>query len=114
MVSDKGTPLKYFINESMMRIDLPQPLKPGKKVVFSIDWHYYMIDRMKTPSWGRGGYEYFEDNNFFTRPFYIQTDVIPPVLKITFDEMEVVDGDFQAAATGFDFVDELSHLEDVG
>lgn len=62
VVSDKGTPLKYFINESMMRIDLPQPLKPGKKVVFSIDWHYYMIDRMKTPSWGRGGYEYFADN----------------------------------------------------
>ena len=62
VVSDKGTPLSYIINESMMRIDLPLPLKPGKKVVFSIDWHYYMIDRMKTPSWGRGGYEYFADN----------------------------------------------------
>ena len=62
VISEKGTPLKYIINESMMRIDLPQPLKPGKRVVFSIDWHYYMIDRMKTPSWGRGGYEYFADN----------------------------------------------------
>ncbi len=62
VVSDKGIPLKYIINESMMRIDLPQPLKPGKKVVFSIDWHYYMIDRKTTPSWGRGGYEYFADN----------------------------------------------------
>ncbi len=62
VVSDKGTPLKYIINESMMRIDLPTPLKAGKKVTFSIDWSYYMIDRMKTPSWGRGGYEYFADN----------------------------------------------------
>ncbi|MBC7885236.1 MAG: M1 family metallopeptidase [Saprospiraceae bacterium] len=62
VVSDKGAPLKYVINETMMRIDLPQPLKPGKKVVFSIDWYYYMIDRMNTPSWGRGGYEYFADN----------------------------------------------------
>ena len=53
VVSDKGTPLKYMINQSMMRIDLPQPLKPGKKVIFSIDWYYNMIDRMKTPSWGR-------------------------------------------------------------
>ncbi|HMR86501.1 MAG TPA: M1 family metallopeptidase [Saprospiraceae bacterium] len=62
VVSDKGTPLKYIINESMMRIDLPTPLKAGKKVTFRIDWSYYMIDRMKTPSWGRGGFEYFEDN----------------------------------------------------
>lgn len=62
VVSDKGAPLKYFINESMMRIDLATPLKAGKKVTFRIDWSYYMIDRMKTPSWGRGGFEYFEDN----------------------------------------------------
>jgi len=62
VLSDKGTPLKYIINESMMRIDLPTPLKAGKKVTFRIDWSYYMIDRKKTPSWGRGGYEFFEDN----------------------------------------------------
>lgn len=61
--SDKGTPLKYIINESMMRIDLPQPLKSGKKTTFSIDWSYHLIDRMKTPSRGRGGYEFFEDHN---------------------------------------------------
>ncbi|MBK8624357.1 MAG: M1 family metallopeptidase [Saprospiraceae bacterium] len=61
VTSDKGTTLKYIINESMMRIDLPTPLKPGKKITFNIDWSYNMIDRMKTPSWGRGGYEYFKD-----------------------------------------------------
>lgn len=62
VTSDKGQNLPYVINQTMMRIDLPQPLLPGKKVVFNIDWNYYMINRMKTPSWGRGGYEYFEDN----------------------------------------------------
>lgn len=38
--------------------------------------------------------EYFEDNNFFTKVFYILPDLISPTLQITFDEMEVVSGDF--------------------
>jgi hypothetical protein len=38
--------------------------------------------------------EYFEDNNFFTKSVYVQSDVIPPSVKITFDENEVIDGDF--------------------
>ncbi|HEX7357459.1 MAG TPA: interleukin-like EMT inducer domain-containing protein, partial [Ignavibacteriaceae bacterium] len=38
--------------------------------------------------------EYYEDNNFFTQSFYIQTDIIPPSVKITFDDFEVVNGDF--------------------
>jgi hypothetical protein len=38
--------------------------------------------------------EYFEDNNFFTKSFYIKDDVIPPAVQITFDEIEVVNGDF--------------------
>jgi hypothetical protein len=62
VASDKGLPLRYTINETMMRIDLPKPLKSGQKITFQIDWHYYMIDRFKTPSWGRGGYEYFSDH----------------------------------------------------
>lgn len=38
--------------------------------------------------------EYFEDNNFFTKSFYIKTDAVPPVVKIMFDDNEVVNGDF--------------------
>ena len=38
--------------------------------------------------------EYFEDNNFFTKVFYILPDLISPTLQITFDEIEVVNGDF--------------------
>ena len=61
-----GKALPYTINKTMMRIDLPQPLKPGLKYVFNIDWHYMIADRMKY--FGRGGYEYFpeDDNYLFT------------------------------------------------
>ncbi len=62
VTTDKGQSLKYIVNESMMRIDLPTPLKPGKKVTFNIDWYYNMINRITNPSWGRGGYEYFKDH----------------------------------------------------
>jgi len=62
VASDKGLPLRYTINETMMRIDLPKPLKSGEKITFQIDWYYFMIDRFTTPSWGRGGYEYFADH----------------------------------------------------
>lgn len=62
ITSDKGQQLKYIINQTMMRIDLPKPLKPGEKLVFNVSWYYHMIDRMNTPSWGRGGYEYFKDH----------------------------------------------------
>ena len=32
----KGKPMNYTVNQTMMRIDLPEPLKPGKKISFSI------------------------------------------------------------------------------
>jgi hypothetical protein len=38
--------------------------------------------------------EYYEDNNFFTKVFYVLPDLISPTLQITFDDMEVIDGDF--------------------
>ncbi|RYY50817.1 MAG: M1 family peptidase [Chitinophagaceae bacterium] len=57
-----GTPLKYTINKTMMRVELPAPLKPGQQFVFKIDWNYFISDRMTYG--GRGGYEYFpEDGN---------------------------------------------------
>jgi hypothetical protein len=57
-----GKKLAYTINKTMMRVELPQPLKPGEKFVFNVDWNYKISDRMKYG--GRGGYEYFpEDGN---------------------------------------------------
>lgn len=58
-VTDKaGAPLKYTINNTMMRVDLPQPLKSGKKYVFKVKWNYKIVPRLKVG--GRGGYEMFE------------------------------------------------------
>jgi len=38
--SGDGRPLHYAINKTMMRIDLPQPLKPGAKVSFAMEWSF--------------------------------------------------------------------------
>jgi hypothetical protein len=56
-----GHPLHYVINRTMMRIDLPQPLKSGAKVAFSIEWSYN-INEAKVLG-GRSGYEKFDDKN---------------------------------------------------
>ena len=58
-----GKDLKYTINHTMMRIDLPTPLKTGEKIVFSVDWNYTEYNRQLFD--GRGGFEYFpEDGNY--------------------------------------------------
>jgi hypothetical protein len=35
-----GGPLKYVINKTMMRIDLPQPMKPGSRFAFKLEWSF--------------------------------------------------------------------------
>ena len=61
-----GVKLHYVINKTMMRIDLPAPLKPGATFVFNVDWNYKISDRLTVG--GRGGYEYFpgDGNYLFT------------------------------------------------
>jgi hypothetical protein len=61
LVADaKGAPLPYVVNKTMMRIDLPQPLKKGASFSFRIKWWYNINDRMRLG--GRSGYEYFEED----------------------------------------------------
>jgi hypothetical protein len=63
MTDALGKALKYTINKTMMRVELPAPLKPGQKFVFNISWNYKIADRFKYG--GRGGYEFFpEDGNY--------------------------------------------------
>lgn len=50
--------LEYIVNETMMRIELPKPLKKGQSFSFKIKYSYNINDRMKIG--GRSGYEYFE------------------------------------------------------
>ena len=63
-----GKPLKHFIDNTVMRIELPEPLAPGKTFEFNIEWSYILIDRINNITFGRGGYEYFpkDDNYLFT------------------------------------------------
>ena len=66
VVDDMGNDLDYIINKTMLRIDLPVPLRKGEKMIFTIGWWYNINDRMQIG--GRSGYEYFEedDNYLYT------------------------------------------------
>ena len=58
-----GKKLTYTVNKTMMRVEMPQPLKSGQKFVFNVAWDYKITDRMVLG--GRGGYEFFpEDGNY--------------------------------------------------
>ena len=57
----KGMGLPYTINQTMMRVEMPKPLKPGEKFSFSIKWWYNISDH--TIDRARTGYETFEDGN---------------------------------------------------
>ena len=58
-----GKPLRHTINQTMMRIDLPQTLASGKSVSFVIDWNFNIVDAKATSS--RSGYEFFaKDGNY--------------------------------------------------
>ena len=56
----QGNPLKYTIHKTMMRIDLPIPLKSGAKISFQTKWWYNIIDH--TFDRERSGYEYFKSD----------------------------------------------------
>ncbi len=59
-------PLDYFINQTMMRIDLPEPLKTGQSFSFKVKWNYNINNRLEDR--GRSGYETFpsDDNRAYT------------------------------------------------
>ena len=63
ITSTSGQKMNYFINKTMLRIDLAKPLLPGQSISFQIKWWYNINDRMQVG--GRSGYEYFEtDQNY--------------------------------------------------
>ena len=66
-----GKALPYTINQTMMRIDLPQALKSGSQVSFSIKWWYNINSH--TDDRGRSGYEYFPadgNRNYIIAQFF--------------------------------------------
>ena len=55
--------LKHTVVKTMMRVDLPQPLRHGESFVFDVDWDYNINNSAVVR--GRAGYEYFaEDENY--------------------------------------------------
>ncbi|MFC5625450.1 M1 family metallopeptidase [Algoriphagus winogradskyi] len=57
----KGNPLPVTVNKTMMRIDLPTPLKAGDSFTFGVDWTFNITNRVGYIS-GRPGYELFEED----------------------------------------------------
>ena len=65
------TDLSHTINQTMMRINLAQPLASGEKFQFKIKW-WYNINNHRTDG-GRSGYEHFAadgNNNYVIAQFY--------------------------------------------
>ncbi|CAM3802192.1 M1 family metallopeptidase [Litorimonas haliclonae] len=60
VTDENGNDLNYTINDSMMRIDLEKPLQPEERRIINIDWDHNIIDEVAVG--GRGGYEYFEED----------------------------------------------------
>ena len=120
-----GKALAHTINYTMMRIDLPKPLKAGSKFVFSIKWWYNINDAGKDG--GRSGYEHFEEEDNYVysiAQFYPRMAVYNEVegwqnkqflgrgeFALTFGDYEVsitVPSDHIIASTG-----ELQNAKDV-
>lgn len=63
VTNESNKALPYTINGTMMRIDLPKPLKAGSSIEFNVEWEYQLQEQKVLG--GRSGYEYFkEDDNY--------------------------------------------------
>ncbi len=62
----QGNALTFLINQTMMRVELPKPLKTGEKFSFSMRWSYNINDRAIVDNRAdRSGMEFFpEDANY--------------------------------------------------
>ena len=60
----QGRDIPYFINGTMMRLDIARPLAPQEKFSFHVTWSYTVSDRLNEREAGRrGGMEYFPDDD---------------------------------------------------
>ncbi|MEE2681692.1 MAG: M1 family metallopeptidase [Planctomycetota bacterium] len=56
-----GTALDHSIIDTVMRVELPQPLKPGETFVFDVDWSHPIV--RNTTRRARSSYELFDDGH---------------------------------------------------
>lgn len=57
----KGNALPHMINQTMMRVEMPKPLKSGDSFEFDIEWNYNINNHVDGR--GRSGYEQFPDGH---------------------------------------------------
>ena len=78
-VSDgAGRTLKTTVNDTMMRIDLPVPLRPGTSVEINLRWASNIVDEAAIGA--RGGYEYFPETDTYQ---YFQAQWFPRLAAYT-------------------------------
>ena len=58
-----GRDLPYTVVDTMLRIDLPEPLSPGASMEFSIEWAFNIVEQVALNS--RGGYEHFPESDTY-------------------------------------------------
>lgn len=61
VADSSGDSIDYEIADTMMRLDLREPLQPGQRARFSIDWSFNVLDQSRVNS--RGGYEHFPESD---------------------------------------------------
>lgn len=57
-VQSDGQDMRFSMSDTMMRLDLPEPLAPGDDISFEIDWWYNIVEAKIMGA--RGGYEPYE------------------------------------------------------
>ena len=64
---EDGEALDFTVVDTLVRVDLPTPLRSGDRVSFDVDWRFNIIEEAAVG--GRGGYEYFHEND--TQLFFL-------------------------------------------
>ena len=62
-VTSGGRRLKTTTNDTMLRVDLPAPLRPGQSIVLALDWAFNIVDEAAVGA--RSGYEHFRESDTY-------------------------------------------------
>lgn len=60
VTDSRGRTLKHTIVGTLMRVDLAEPLRPGRSIGFNLDFAFNIVE--EDAVWARSGYEHFPDD----------------------------------------------------
>ena len=80
VATPEGKPIPFTVVDTMMRIDLPEPLAPGAKTGFDIAWRFLVMKN--TTSRARSNYELLGENDLARpdadlAPLYVMAQFFP-------------------------------------